>query len=88
MRKIDNDRAGLTLFVFDGGAPAIALLELSKQWQRIVIVHEAHDFARTQSVEGPENRGMAETFGDASRIENVDLVGGKMQMRRAHEMSL
>src|SRR5690606_7272870 len=72
--EVDDDVAGLALDIIDTDLFAVALLDLVQQRQRIVVIHEAHDFAVLERLERTEDRGMAEALGDAARIKGVNSV--------------
>jgi hypothetical protein len=75
--KIDDNRTRFALSVFDGEMGAIAGLQLGQQRQGIVIIAKAHRFADLQRIERTKNGGMAETLGNAARIEGVKGFGSR-----------
>jgi hypothetical protein len=69
--EIDDNGASFALNIVDRDGLAVTRLQLSKQWQGIVIVAEAHGLARGQRIERAKNGGMAKTFGDTARVKGI-----------------
>src|SRR6185437_1279359 len=71
--EVDHDVARLTSDVSDIHAAPEVMLDLRQERQRVVIVHKAHHFAGLQRIERTENGRVAETSGNAARVEDVLL---------------
>src|SRR6185312_607500 len=71
--EVDHDGAGFALAVGHGEVVAEAITQLRDQRQRVVVVDEAHGFARAQHADRAEDRGMAEAAGHAAGVEQVGV---------------
>ena len=67
--EIDDDLTRFTGDIANFNAITIAIFQLRKQRQRIVVVAKMHGFAGTQGVKRAKNGSMAEALSDATGIE-------------------
>ena len=74
--EVDHDVARIASDVIDGDLVAVTLLDLTDQRLGVVVIDEAHDLAILERLERTEDRGMAETLGNAARIEGVNSILG------------
>ena len=59
---------------------AVAHLQLLQQRQRVMVIDEAHGFARVEGIEGAKNGRMAESLGNAACVKGIDGVGRGMDV--------
>src|SRR5690606_29855773 len=79
--EVDDDLPRLALAILDRHGVAVTGAHLVQQRQRIVVVDEPHGLAGPERVERAEDGRVTEALRDPARVERVELVGRKVQVR-------
>ncbi|SBT09167.1 hypothetical protein PROAA_310012 [Candidatus Propionivibrio aalborgensis] len=66
------------MHIIDADALSVARLQLTEQWQWIVIIAKAHGLAGHQRVKRAKYGGVAKSLGDAARIEWINGFFGRL----------
>ena len=90
--EVDHNGAGFALHVTDVEPLAVALLKLTQQGQGIMVVDEAHGFARMQGIQGtagtPAAGGQPVVTSDIIKVPSKAELekGAKIEVIKADEV--